>query len=184
MKTKLLILVLALQSLWIVGTVAVQESTLRTGTRILLETAPVDPRDLIRGDYLTLRYKISSVPMSAFQPALSTNPPQGTPVFVQLEKSNEFHVVESASLKPMTGDSERPVLRGKIGSQWFVANPARGGVVNVVYGLERYYVREGTGNPRGHLTAEVAVGTSGHAVLKQVFVDGKPYREAMRGKEE
>ena len=62
MKLKLFILVLALQSAWVLYTVAVQELLLREGTSILLETERVDPRDLLRGDYLILNYKISSVP--------------------------------------------------------------------------------------------------------------------------
>jgi uncharacterized membrane-anchored protein len=54
--------------------------------------------------------------------------------------------------------------------------------VRVEYGLERYYVREGTGNPRGKLTVQAAVPKSGRATIKQVFVDGKPYAEAMSEK--
>jgi uncharacterized membrane-anchored protein len=53
--------------------------------------------------------------------------------------------------------------------------------VHVEYGLERYYVREGTGNPRGKITVQAAVPDSGQAQIKQVFVDGKPYGEAMKG---
>lgn len=49
-----------------------------------------------------------------------------------------------------------------------------------LYGLERYYVREGTGNPRGKLTVEAVVPASGQARIKQVFVDGKPYAKAMK----
>ena len=37
-----------------------------------------------------------------------------------------------------------------------------------------------TGNPRGKLTVQVAVGAAGKPVIKQVFLDGKPYAEAMR----
>ena len=59
MKLKLFILVLALQSAWVFYTVAVQERALSTGKVIMLETERVDPRDLLRGDYLILNYKIS-----------------------------------------------------------------------------------------------------------------------------
>lgn len=52
--------------------------------------------------------------------------------------------------------------------------------MRVEYGLERYYVKEGTGNPRGKLTVRVAVGAEGKPVIKEVFLDGKPYAEAMR----
>ena len=48
------------------------------------------------------------------------------------------------------------------------------------YGLERYYVREGTGNPVGKLTVQAAVPDSGLAKIKAVFVDGKPYAEVMK----
>ena len=58
MKLKLLILVLALQSAWLLATVAVQEHALATGKVILLETARIDPCDLLRGDYLILNYKM------------------------------------------------------------------------------------------------------------------------------
>ena len=35
--------------------------TTATGTEILLKTAPVDPRDLFRGDYVTLSYEINTI---------------------------------------------------------------------------------------------------------------------------
>lgn len=37
-----------------------KERTLREGDLLLLELAPVDPRSLIQGDYMTLSYAISS----------------------------------------------------------------------------------------------------------------------------
>ena len=37
-------------------------SILRYGTEILLQTALVDPRDLLRGDYVILSYDISTIP--------------------------------------------------------------------------------------------------------------------------
>ncbi|MGA2279727.1 MAG: hypothetical protein ABSG80_05435 [Verrucomicrobiota bacterium] len=47
MKLKLLVLVLALQSAWLLGTVAMQEHALAPGRIILLETARIDPCDLL-----------------------------------------------------------------------------------------------------------------------------------------
>jgi uncharacterized membrane-anchored protein len=49
MKFKLLILILALQTAWLLGTVATQEYALNHGAVILLETRRVDPRDMLRG---------------------------------------------------------------------------------------------------------------------------------------
>lgn len=48
-----------LLTLGVVGAlVADKEHTLRTGTTVYLELQPVDPRSLIQGDYMRLRYKI------------------------------------------------------------------------------------------------------------------------------
>lgn len=41
-------------------------------------------------------------------------------------------------------------------------------------GLERFYVGEGTGNPRGKLTVAVVVPASGRGQIKEVFLDGRP----------
>jgi uncharacterized membrane-anchored protein len=179
MKTKLLCAVIALQAAWIVGTVAVQELRFHLGAVVLLETAPVDPRDLLRGDYVILNYKISNLPASLFTGGLGTNQhPQGTTVYVKLEKRGQFFEVQEASLQPIESDDAHPVLRGQIShDRWWGPNQT---TVNVDYGLERYYVSEGTGNPTGKLTVEAAVPSSGRAVIRQVYIDGKPYAEAMK----
>jgi len=72
MNLRLFILVLALQSAWVLYTVAVQERALAVGQVILLETRPVDPRDLLRDDYVILNYKISNIPTNRLSP-LPTN---------------------------------------------------------------------------------------------------------------
>src|SRR3989344_3670842 len=41
--------------------IASKESVLRGGQEVLLQTVPVDPRDIFRGDYVTLRYEISTL---------------------------------------------------------------------------------------------------------------------------
>ena len=69
------------------------------------------------------------------------------------------------------------VLSGKSTYAWWNATNS----IHVEYGIERYYVAEGTGNPpRGKLTARAIVPASGHAKLQQVFLDGKPYEQAMK----
>lgn len=50
MKLKLVILVLALQSAWLSGTVVTQEYALAHGKIIPLETRRVGPREMLRGD--------------------------------------------------------------------------------------------------------------------------------------
>ncbi len=62
--TKLRIAILWLVTLGVLGFVGVgvygKERLIRTGEPVLLELAPVDPRSLIQGDYMDLRYKIAA----------------------------------------------------------------------------------------------------------------------------
>ena len=175
MKLKLLLLILALQAAWVVGTAVTQECKLARGTVILLETRPVDPRDLLRGDYVILSYPISDVPLAKFADAPKEVPP-GTAVFVVLEPKDKFHESARASLTPPEVAGKQVLLRGKAEQRWNNAT----NTVRVEYNLERYYVREGTGNPRGKLTVQAAVAHDGAALIKQVFVDGVPYADAAK----
>ena len=181
MKLKLLGLVLALQAAWVISTVFMQERGLATGVTILLETRPVDPRDLLRGDSVILSYQISNVPLDRFQPAI-TNLDSGRDVFVALEKKGEFHVVRRASTTHISPADDEVVLMGTSRYGWDAPFQSRSqpATVMVDYGLERYYVGESTGNPRGKLTVAVAVPLSLRGQIKEVFLDGKPYAAAMR----
>jgi len=177
MKLKLLILVLALQCAWIGYTVATQEYGLASGKLVMLETQRVDPRDLLRGDYLILNYKISTVSTNLFSPSVKMDLPPGTKVFVALAPgTNDFYQVIRASTEPIAPDAGEVLLVGKSTDGWW----GGGQGIHVLYGIEKYFVAEGTGNPGGKLTVQIAVPKSGRAAIKQVFVDGKPYAEAMR----
>ncbi len=179
MKTKLFSLVVGLQVLWVIATVVVQEAKLSQGTVVRLETRPVDPRDLLRGDYVILNYEISTLNAILFKEGLTNRAPDGTPVYVKLERQGDFHLAIEASFSPLTADANHPVLRGTVESTWTWTpnNPAN---VRVNYGLERFYVREGTGNPRGKLTVDVAIPSSGKGIIREVFLDGVKYAEAMK----
>jgi uncharacterized membrane-anchored protein len=179
MKLKLFILVLALQTAWLLGMVIMQEYGFAHGKAILLETQPVDPRDLLSGDYLMLRYKISDVPTNLFSPPVKKDLPDGTKIFVALASgTNEFYEITRASTNALVSVSNTEVvLSGKSTYAWWNATNS----IHVEYGIERYYVAEGTGNPpRGKLTARAVVPASGRAKLQQVFLDGKPYEQAMK----
>ena len=177
MKLKLLALVLALQCAWLLATTFTQERALRAGQLIMLETRPVDPRDLLRGDYVILSYKISDVPLSAFTPARNNPPTAGMTIYVALAPvgTNGFYEIMRASTEPLGPVAGQVLVQGKV-RPWWGGNSS----VRVEYGLERYYVSEGTGNPQGKLTVQAAVSKSGRATIKEVFVDGKPYAEAMK----
>jgi uncharacterized membrane-anchored protein len=179
MKLKLLLLVLALQVAWVLGTVVRQENLWRVGQVVLLETQPVDPRDPLRGDFVRLNYQISDVPRQRFiAPPLTGDLPYGAKIFVAIAPAgtNRFYEVTRAGREWFPPAETEVILRGKAVGSW----RNRTNSIHVEYGLEHYFVAEGTGNPHGKLTAQAAVTKSGRASLKEVFVDGKPYAEAMK----
>jgi uncharacterized membrane-anchored protein len=176
MKRNLFIIVLALQSAWVLYTVAVQERAWSVGKVITLETERVDPRDLLRGDYLILNYKISNVPTNLFSPPVNRDLPLGTKIYVALESRGDFFAVARASTNQLEPSGNQVLLKATY--TWNGGNVTN--AVHVEYGLERYFVREGTGNPRGKLTVQAVVPASGRASIKQMFLDGKPYAEAMK----
>ena len=153
-----------------------QEHALANGKVILLETRRVDPRDLLRGDYLILNYKISDVPVNLFSPPVRKDLPYGTKVFVALAPgTNQFYEVTRASTNGFAPAADEILLRGKSDQRWWSTNS-----IHVAYGIENYFVAEGTGNPIGKLTVQAVVSASGHPKIKEVFVDGKPYAGAMK----
>ena len=136
----------------------------------------MDPRDLLRGDYVILSYKISDVALDLFTPPRPTSLAPGQTIYVALEPRGQFHEAVRASTDPIRPAAGQVVLKGHKRA-W---GDAAASTVRIEYGLERYYVREGTGNPRGKLTVQVAVPSSGQGRIKEVLVDGKPYAQAMK----
>ena len=64
MRKKLIIAAATLQVLVLAYMAGEREWVRQTGQNIFLRTAPIDPRDAMRGDYVRLNYAISSVPSS------------------------------------------------------------------------------------------------------------------------
>ena len=183
-KRWLLVIVLA-QALWVVATASTKEIAFERGERVLLATKPVDPRDMLRGDYLTLRFDISDVSRDKVRGDIPAEP-LGKKIYVALVPAGKFHQIEFASFASIPVTTGRVVVRGTVDDRFaWMRNPQgdNGATkpLQVMYGLERYYVAEGTGNPRGELTAEVSVSAGGEPLMREVYIDGKPYRDAMAG---
>ena len=160
---------------------------LRDGTEVALQTHPVDPRDLLRGDYVRLGYDISEVPSGALQnqQAGSRDPF----VFVKLAPGPSG-LYQAVSVQTEAGPVQSPevLIRGQVtygtncGTDFRAFCPR----LQIKYNLERYFVPEGEGraledarNSR-KLTVVAAVTPSGRAAIKRLLVDGKPvYDEPM-----
>jgi len=62
-RRPLLRLLVASQVLYVLGVAGAGYATTALGQRIVLATTPVDPRDLLYGDFVRLRYSISENPL-------------------------------------------------------------------------------------------------------------------------
>jgi uncharacterized membrane-anchored protein len=158
MKTWLLRIILVLQISGLVGLYAYHANIESNGRTYLLECHPADPRDLLSGDYVFLRYAIS-VPPETLSDAGKAS---GTVVYVLLRSAGNVWEISDVSPVPPTGDV--PFLKGH----------TYGGQID--YGIERYYVPEGKGkNVPGDLLAEIVIQRDGTAQLKRLYSAGKPW---------
>ncbi len=153
------------------------------GTEVLLRLRPVDPRDPLRGDYVTVSYDISRI--EAYS---SENIVDGSTVYVPLSRiDGNFwgNYQEITKVKP-TSDTGGVFLKGVVvsgGSS--VPEPYSGekyGYLHqyeIRYGIEDYYIPEGTGRQQelntGQAYARVAVDENGNAQIKQVYLNDEPW---------
>ena len=172
MNKRIIVLLIAL--LWVivtVGFIASKQAVLKSGKVILLETEPVDPRDLLRGDYVILSYRISNLHLDRIASEKKYFR-HGEIVYVEVEPKGKYW--EAASIS-----AERPVA----GAGIFIRGRVRGSRSNeahVLYGIENYFVPEGEGGKfetamrRGSkekLNVEAVVDKSGNAMIKRVYFD-------------
>ena len=168
-ERKILLVTAAAQLLILVGMIALRAVPLMTGQTVLVRVVPVDPRDLFRGDYVTLSYAFSRVPVDSVQGLSSAERGrrkwEGRTVYVPLvPDTNRVHwrAEKVTVVRPASG----PFLKGQMSSHG-----------SLKFGIEAYYLQEGTGlryeqaiRDR-HLSAELAVTSSGQAALKGLRID-------------
>jgi uncharacterized membrane-anchored protein len=156
-------------------------SVLRNGTQVLLKTAPVDPRDFLRGDYVVLNYDISSVPVSSISGAMPKEAAERS-LWVRIKpgEGGFWQIAESSfdKLPPADGTA---VLHTQPFYSYGETSQAE--TIRVEYGIERYYVPEGAGHALeearrdGQVSIAASVGANGMAQIKSLLVDGKPAYE-------
>ncbi len=177
MRRTLLIVAIAFQVLVLAFMAGKREYIARTGTVIYLRTAPIDPRDLFRGDYVRLRYEVSTVPLGKTGSDIAEQMKKyryGGTVYAELAvgEGGLADVAGLTTIRPASG----LFLKGRLAEPWRLGVSAQD-MTAVEYGIEAYYVQEGKGleieQQRGTRTTvqtplemEVAVGGDGTAVIR------------------
>lgn len=196
-KTQQLFLGIGTQFLILLAMIGFKVLVLASGTDVLLSIAPVDPRDPLRGDYVTFQYDISRIPgynFASYGRELTKEVKAGDTVYVSLYQSGMTWNVQSVTLTP---PEDEVFLKGIVRSVEYqqeanaVSAPSSGMVrkdsgrtreieeLRVSYGIEEYFIPENSGRgvqfAEDSAVARVKVDESGNAVLRQIFVDGKPW---------
>jgi uncharacterized membrane-anchored protein len=176
MRRRLFLGLVVLQTVVLLGWAATLELARARAALVRLEVVPVDPRDLLRGDYVALRYAISTLKDAQLVGRRPEWSDVDQTVYVALAPKDGVHVVAAASLdrRALTLGPGQLLIVGRL--RHAAGSRASSGPLGVEYGIERYYVPEGKGNlPPGRQEAEVALTADGRAFLARLFVDGKPY---------
>jgi uncharacterized membrane-anchored protein len=152
-------------------------SLLAHGREIVAEVVPVDPRDLFRGDYVVLSYRFSQTG--------DVDAPEGArpgdSLYVTMKPTTgdaDWQIVSVDTTYPATTAPENVVLKGVVDSVWSLV-PGSKPKARLRYGIESYFVPEGTGKRLEDLVRDkkiatvIAVGRDGEAAIKALMIDGK-----------
>jgi uncharacterized membrane-anchored protein len=161
------ILIVLFQVLILVGWTGYNEVSLATGKEVVLQTVPVDPMDIFRGEYVQLRYQISTL---SNIPGVSTLE-NGDKVYVHLEQDGEvWKATEAAKTKNNDWDV---FIAGEVD---YFPSP---NMVNLTYGIEQYFVPQNKGleiQQAKDIKVRAVINGSGQAFIKGLIVDGASFQ--------
>lgn len=164
-KNKLLFLVATIQTLFFVGWYCLEYSKLHNpkSQTILVRTVPVDPRDYLSGNYLTLRYEFSDLWRFKGKKQ-NIEESSGKEIYAVLKKDGAWHTPDYLSL-------EKPLVRG---DQVVIKGKYTGNFGNIEYGVEKYFINENTKEPNREDKVEVmlVIGDDLTARIKALVVNG------------
>lgn len=170
-RTKHLILACVVPVLILLGMCVTPLYTLYKGEDIILSTIPIDPSDVFRGDYVTLKYQAEEVPSNLVEKDVKNilnNGRSGVRVYVPLENKGGVYTPIKVTLeKPKKGI----YLKGKL--EYIGPNMEEKEVAYIKYSLDKYFVEDNTGtkweqaSTNGKLLAKVKV-HNGYAILTDI----------------
>jgi uncharacterized membrane-anchored protein len=165
--------------------IAGRAAVLRSGREVVLRVEPVDPRDLLRGDYVRLGYEISNVPTNRIT---NIGPDQfatrDSSLCVRVKKGDDgyWHLVSATFDGPHSAapGADEADIKGHVSEGRSLGAT---GSIDVHYGIDRFYLPEGDGlelqqdmrvRPFG---VRVALGSDGTPQIKTLLDGDKPLYE-------
>jgi uncharacterized membrane-anchored protein len=176
-KEKKFILAIFLQIIIILIIIVFKMSILTGGKGILLKVSPVDPRDVLRGDFVDFQYSISNIDYY-YNNYSNRKVSVGDTVYVELREGfNDWYFSYAYNEKPK--NNNRLFIKGVVKKVEDVSESNNFGYqkIYVVYGIEQYFIPEGKGQGfsfnNKDVYANVSVDGDGRAVLKGIYIDQK-----------
>lgn len=158
--TRLFFAVIALQIIGLVAFAAVKHYAIATGTEVVLQGAPVDPRSLMQGDYAILNYEIAVVP-DRYKDSFET----GDDMIVLLTKRDQvWEATEYLTDDWVARLRNEVFIRGEMQSNG-----------SIDFGIGTYFVPEGKGRiveQARDLKIRVSLSDDGDATVVGVILDG------------
>lgn len=194
-KSWLLLSLVAIAQIAVLANIVIaRQNHINNGHEVVLNVIPVDPRDLFRGDYVILGYDITNIDAGVLKSGddvMALN--SGDTIYVALARGADGvskPIALAASMQDAamqaSANSDTAVIRGTISYRNTVTDTSRPGQpsapapqFNVHYGIESYFVPEGTGREleakvrTANVRALVALDKGGVAALKGLEVDGE-----------
>lgn len=178
---KKFVFAVALQIAILLVMMGMKWSTAAFGTKILLKTAPVDPWDMFRGDYVILSYEISELDLSQVPVDKKDFNPNET-VYVQLEKQGKYWT--AASVSHRRPDDGSLAIKGKVrllmerqDNQNLQGSRENRELLILNYGIESFFVPQHRGKEieqeRQSMEVEASVDRWGNSALVRLFINGQ-----------
>ncbi|MDX3976088.1 GDYXXLXY domain-containing protein [Shinella sp.] len=155
-------------------------SILRSGEDIKLKTLPVDPRDLLRGDYVILSYPISTIPKDIVTGEIPKDSQQVRMAVRLKPGADGLWTASEASFGDLAPAEGSVVLRTLPFEYYSSVDNVLPETLFVSYGIERYYVPEGEGKVledarnQEELEVEARVSKDGTPQIARLILKGEP----------
>jgi len=152
-----------------------RETIIATGEEIYLRSAPIDPRDPFRGDFVRLSYELNRIPNQYYQgekELASLHRDTVLYTVLQHEENNVYRLNYFTETKPHNAI----YIKGRLNNRRQFQSVSKQ-FTNIKYGIEQYYVQQGKslemekrmgnrGTLQIPLEMQVAIGSDGTPVIK------------------
>lgn len=179
------LLLLGVSTIFLLGMAGCEHMKRITGEEIILRTRPVDPRDILRGNYVALDYEVERVHL----PDLPTSADPsgwkaGDDLYLMLRPDGVSWKPVALARQRVKGEPSDVALRAKyVRREDFggVTEPGKNMPVDILLdiGVDHYYAAEKAAKQieadarEAPLDVILSVGADGHAAIKGLVINGE-----------